>query len=165
MLRAIPNYEGYLASSDGHIFSLHRNKYLTEFVYKSGYAYVSIKGHPRLVHRLIASAFLPNPNKFPQVNHKDENKLNNNLNNLEWCTPGYNVRYGSNPPLTQMIDKRKIPVAQLDISGNVIAHYSSATEAQRITSIPQTNISRVCLHRKGFNTAGGYKWEFVNSIK
>ena len=165
MLRAIPNFEGYLASSDGRVYSLYSNKYLPSRIYNSGYAYVTLKGRPRLLHRVIAMTFLPNPNNYPQVNHKDENKLNNCVDNLEWCSARYNVRYGKNAPLFKMINERKMPVAQLDKNGNTIATYESATEAQRATGIWQQNISRVCLHRKGYLTAGGYKWEFINQIK
>lgn len=164
MLKAIPNYQGYLASSDGRIFSLYRNKYLSEFIC-NGYAYVGIKGHPRSVHRLIATAFLPNPNRLPQVNHKDEDKLNNKVDNLEWCSVSYNNQYGKNSPIARMAEKRRVPVTQLDANGHIVATYASATEAQEKTGISQQNISRVCLHRKGFLTAGGYKWEFTNQIK
>lgn len=66
---------------------------------KAGYCYVvfSVKGNRKTVkiHRLVANAFIPNPNNFPMVNHKDENKLNNHADNLEWCTPKYNSNYGS----------------------------------------------------------------------
>lgn len=59
-----------------------------------GYKSVMIGGKSRTVHRLVAVAFIPNPNNYPQINHKDENKANNCVENLEWCTPKYNINYG-----------------------------------------------------------------------
>ena len=66
----------------------------------SGYLYVGLRNHIKtqknfLIHRLVAQAFLPNPNNYPVINHKDENKLNNNVNNLEFCTQKYNLNYGN----------------------------------------------------------------------
>ena len=52
-------------------------------------------GHKKTIHRLVAEAFIPNPNNYPCINHKDENKENNNANNLEWCTYKYNSNYGT----------------------------------------------------------------------
>ena len=65
---------------------------------KKGYLMVSLnkngQSKTRRVHRLVAETFIANPDKLPQVNHKDENKCNNNIDNLEWCTPSYNTNYG-----------------------------------------------------------------------
>lgn len=65
-------------------------------VKSGGYTQVIIEGkYRRYVHRLVATAFIPNDDNLPQVNHKDENKTNNNVDNLEWCTPKYNSNYGT----------------------------------------------------------------------
>ena len=71
----------------------------------SGYLMVTIKNKHHLIHRLVAEAFIPNPNNLPQVNHKDEDKLNNCVNNLEWCTASYNNSYGTKPYKISLIHK------------------------------------------------------------
>lgn len=108
--RDIPGYEGkYQTSNTGKIRTLHRRvnqrdyelgicelkQSLTGLGYKKVALNVKGKRTTQLVHRLVAMAFIPNPECLPQVNHKDENKTNNDVSNLEWCTALYNVRYGT----------------------------------------------------------------------
>lgn len=107
------------------------------------------------VHRLVANAFIPNPNNLPQVNHKDENKTNNRAENLEWCTSYYNLTYGT--AIERTHQKQRIQVAQVDTEGNIIRIYNSAKEAYRITGISDGNINQVCKGRR--IQAGGYKWK------
>ena len=96
-MKDIPNYEGlYAATEDGHIWSYKSKKFLKEET-NNGYKRVSLfkdgaYKHYR-VHRLIAETFIPNPNGLPQVNHIDEDRSNNCVNNLEWCTQQYNNDY------------------------------------------------------------------------
>ena len=89
--------------------SLRKEKILKTYIDKYGYAYVVLcknnKTHLATIHRLVAEAFIPNYNNLPQINHKDENKLNNNINNLEWCTCKYNINYGTRTK--RAFDKRK----------------------------------------------------------
>ena len=80
-----------------------------------------------LVHRLVAKAFIPNPDNLEQVNHIDENKYNNDVNNLEWLSRLDNVRYGTG--IDRMADKHSIPIVQLDINGNFIKEYRSIRKA------------------------------------
>ena len=107
------------------------------------------------VHRLVAKAFIPNPDNLPEVNHKDENKLNNNVDNLEWCTSEYNANYGTRNKRT---GKRQMKPIKCIETGII---YKSLTEASKLTGLSMGNISSVCNHRKWFKTAGGYHWEYI----
>lgn len=111
-----------------------------------------------LVHRLVAQYFIPNPNNFPEVNHKDEDPQNNHMDNLEWCTPKYNCNYGTrNQRCMEKVIKK--PVKQLTLDGVLIKVYPMIKDAERQTGVDSTQIIRVC---KGTNiTAGGYKWEYA----
>lgn len=110
-----------------------------------------------LIHRLVAQYFIPNPNNFPEVNHKDEDVTNNSVDNLEWCTAKYNCNYGTrNKRCMEKVIKK--PVKQLSLEGEIIAIFPMVKDAMRKTGINDSQIIRVC---KGKNlTAGGYKWEY-----
>jgi ribonuclease HI len=81
--------KNYKVTSCGLVFSLRRNKYLKQSIF-GGYNIVNIGKKNYFVHRLVAITYIPNPSNLPCVNHKDGNKLNNHVDNLEWCTSGYN---------------------------------------------------------------------------
>ena len=104
------------------------------------------------VHRLVASAFIQNPLNLETVNHKDEDKRNNNVGNLEWMSRTDNLAY-SRPQLAER------PVQQLDKStGKLLATFPSIIEAERVTGINDGNI---CSCLKGrYKTAGGYRWRY-----
>ena len=122
------------------------------------------KKYYRNIHRLVATAFLPNPNDYPQVNHKDENKLNNSVSNLEWCTAVYNVNYGTG--IARRVKghtrtgspKAEQPVRQIK-DGVVIGEYESIASAARACGIPESGIRRN-LYGKS-HTCHGCVWERV----
>lgn len=102
----IPGYEGkYQVSNTGKVRSLNyqgtKGKVVRLKLYNNNHGYMMIelnkngKKKKYSVHRLVALAFIPNPNNYPIINHKDENKTNNTVWNLEWCTPKYNINYGN----------------------------------------------------------------------
>ena len=184
----IEGYEGlYQISNLGNVVSLNYalrgySSLLKPKINPHGYAWVDLRKNntskPMLIHRLVALAFLDNPNNYPFINHKDENPLNNNLENLEWCTHEYNVHYSLSLHPTRISDKAKerrkkgivlkrkyTPykkskrVRQIDISsGEVIKEYCYISEAARALKKKDANIRECCKGNR--KTAYGYKWEF-----
>lgn len=175
----IPGYEGYYeASSFGRVRSVDRvvagksnsiqnrpGHILTRRFDSKGYALVTLSKNGQSssakVSRLVAKAFLPNPFNFPVVNHKDENKSNDAADNLEWCTYSYNSRYGT--AIARRSAKRRIPVVQLDFSGNEIANYDGAICAELETGIDHSHITRCC--RGKLKQTGGYVWKYANKYE
>ena len=96
VFKPIKGYEGlYYITEDGKVYSNIQNKWLKPINQVNGYLMVPLQGGKKYIHRLVAETFIPKPNNLSQVNHKDENKKNNHIDNLEWCTPKYNINYGS----------------------------------------------------------------------
>lgn len=136
----------------------------------NGYLYACLSKHNKTtryaIHRLVADAFIPNYDNLPQVNHRDENKANNRVENLEWCTADYNNRYSD--VYKKAAEAAKIPVVQYTKDGRKIAEYSSMLEASKSTGISVTNIS-VCVRNKRqkdgkghyytTQSAGGFVWK------
>ena len=95
--KRIAGYEDYFIYEDGRVFSTKSNKFLKHNVSSCGYPSVELfnnEGSSRkTVHRLVAEAFIPNPDNYPQINHIDENKLNPSAENLEWCTQKENIQH------------------------------------------------------------------------
>ena len=112
----------------------------------------------KLVHRLVAEAFIPNPNNLPQINHKDENPHNNRWDNLEWCDQYYNNHYGT--AKERAAKTRGYPVVQMDMDGNEIARFYSAKEAARSIGKSQAAISRACVGI--YKQAYGFLWRYDN---
>ena len=152
----------YQADSEtGEIISLKgkNEKSLKQIINRSGYCRVNLcwngKHKQYCVHRLVWEAFNGPIPKGLQINHKDENKLNNCLTNLEVVTPQYNVTYGT--AVKRRAEKRSKPVRQLH-NNEVIKDYPSASEASRQTGIPCSNICRSC--RTG-GTTRGFHWIYL----
>lgn len=128
---------------------------------RDGYFRVTLckdnKRHGVIVHRVVAEAFLENPNCYPVVNHKDENKQNNNAANLEWCTVRYNTRYNDSH-IRRFASLRK-PIRQLSMRGEFIKDWPCRAEIQRDTGITPSNITLCCLGKR--RSAGGFKWEYA----
>lgn len=110
------------------------------------------------VCRLVAMAFIPNPNNFPQVNHKDENKLNDCADNLEWCDCKYNNNYGTAP--MRRIEGRKKPINQFTLDGQFVCRWSCASDAEKKTGVYHSHIAQCCKGK--FKQMGGYVWRYAN---
>jgi len=133
----------------------------------NGYSCVQLGGKigTTRVHLIVADAFIPNPYKLPEVNHRDENGKNNCVWNLEWCTSSYNKMYGTRTKRelkTKSINgacNAEKPVIQLTKDGEFVSQYPSISEASRQTNIVRININNCCLGKR--KSAGGYVWQFV----
>jgi len=130
--------------------------------HNSGYPIVSIpvdeKWTKKTVHRLIAKAFIPNPHGFPMVNHKDCDRANNNVSNLEWCDDSYNCRYREKYGVSAT-EARGHPLFAINLTTLEVSRFHSQCEASRVLGVYQTNISSVIKGR--LKQTGGF-W-FINA--
>lgn len=153
--RTYVNSRGATRICKPHIVSVNKKK-------NTGYLEVQLiinkdKCIYRSVHRLVLSTFSPIENmNVMEVNHKDENKENNCLDNLEWMTPKENCNYGSRNK--RLSEQRNVKV--LCEETNII--YDSFTEASRLTGIDKTSINMCCTGYRNRKTAGGYHWRYVD---
>lgn len=191
ILKDVVGYEGlYQVSDTGQIYSLISNKYLKQRHYKNGYMHIDLHKNKEsktfLVHRLVAIAFLENPNNLPQVNHIDGDKTNNNLNNLEWCDQYYNMKHASEHGLLKSTKGQKLSeetkkkmslsrkghkayyykrVAQIDPNTDkIIKIFNSTHDAAKELKCHHTSISEVCRHKKNRKITKGYKWEYLDNL-
>lgn len=174
--KAVVGYEGkYEVSSIGRVRSIPRyvrnsvgsqtfveGKILTASKDKAGYIHVSLsdseyKTRRWSVHRLVAIAFLKNPDNLPVVNHKDENKSNNCVENLEWCSQSYNLSYKDGQKKRR---QQKIEMYNRE-TGEYIKTFNSIDEASKETGTNRTTISQVASNNYGRRSAGGYIWRYA----
>lgn len=126
----------------------------------NGYMHVCLrvstnKNKNAYVHRLVAEAFIPNPQNLPQVNHRDEDKTNNNALNLEWCTSDYNANYGNrNEKLSKANSGKRCndnrrKIVQLSDSGSIIKTFDSVREAAAHFRMSESNMCKVLNRKRG----------------
>lgn len=185
--KPISGYEGrYEVSNFGRVKSLAREyqtgahqatirmgeRILKPKVRPNRYCLVSLNKdgvvHDAYVHRLVAEAFIPNPNNLPQVNHIDENPSNNRVDNLEWCTPVQNIRHGTG--IARSRAGRCKPIVQKSLDGKIVRIWDSIADAGD-SFIPvrgkgrgRKNISNA-LRFPNRSTAYGYFWEYAQNNK
>lgn len=184
----IEGWEGkYQISNLGRVKSLHYRKSNKEMIMTpqkkpSGYLFIGFrksgtkKKYQYHVHRLVAAAFIDNPNNYPQVNHKDEDKSNNSVwvnedgsidfekSNLEWCSHQYNLNYGERHnkeiKTQQQTHPSNKPVEMYSTDGVFIKSFISQRAAERETGIFSASISSCCIGK--LKTAGGYVWKYAS---
>ena len=157
-MKDVVGYENiYGVTSCGKVWSYRNECFLKPKCEKNGYLRVQLckNGEVKMysLHRLVAQAYIPNPENLPQVNHKDENKANNCLQNLEWCDAKYNTNYGTG--IERSANSRKIPILQYTLDGKLVREWPSATDVSREA---QANIC-YCLSGK-YKTAYGFIWKY-----
>ncbi len=178
----IIGYEGvYQVSSFGRVRSVDRivkgrhgspkrikGIVLTQEKMNDGYMRVSLSKGGKIkrfpVHRLVASAFIKNPNNFPVINHKDETKDNNHASNLEWCTQSYNVRYGDG--IKKMMSsenywdtRNNVRIKATNVQTGKTLTFYSLREADR-KGFSRRSVGRALERRPSIYK--GYKWEYIN---
>lgn len=168
-------YPDYFISKTGKLWSSYWGNYISPCLSEKGYEKVKIKVGDKylstFIHRLVAEAFIPNPQNLPQINHINEIKVDNRVENLEWCTNEYNHEYGcrNQKCSNSMLDKYGEPVVQLSLNGTFIREFTSSSEVKRLLGYEDTLI-RICCKGGSFNKrrnkfvpisqAYGYKWKF-----
>ena len=139
-------YDGFLVDDDLNIYSKRTMRKLTPFKGADGYMHVKYKtgdgkkSHGNRVHVIYAHCFIDNPNNYKYVNHIDSNKLNNSLDNLEWCTNSYNVQHGWDSGNRTHKNNTKISVS---INGELVGVYKSIRECGRELHLDRHQIARV----------------------
>jgi len=167
--RMVSDYEGlYMVSNLGRIKSLNYKKTGKEEFLKQkttkklGYKIVTLSKNGnkefKRVHRLVAQAFIPNPDNLPCINHKDENPSNNRVENLEWCSYKYNNCYGDR--LKKSAAKKSIKICQYTKTGEVINVWSSAMEIERQLGFSHENLAKCCKGK--IKSAYGFVWKYAS---
>lgn len=182
--KTIKDHPNYMISNLGRVKSIEREiiykrktkpkkeKIIKQFISKDGYYIVGVPNAKR-VHRLVAEAFLEDRTNFKympyediqnidlnelEINHIDENPLNNNVNNLEWCTRAYNNNYGNRNEKSAI--KHRTKVNQYDLQENLIKTWNSITEASVETNTSRTGIIACCKNK--YKSSNNYIWRYEN---
>jgi len=175
----IEGYEGkYQVSNLGNVRNNRGNMYLK--THNKGYLQIELSDGVNkktyLVHRLVALAFIDNPNNLPFINHKDENKQNNRVENLEWCDQSYNVRYSlamqnnidineycnapHKTPRRKNTKRNGMKILQISLDGELIKEWDNARTIFLENNWSDWSISECCRGKR--KTAYGYKWQYAS---
>lgn len=158
--KEIEGYEGlYAVSNKGRVKNLMSGKVLKHGSTPHGYAFVALckgDGSKKQVtlHRLVAQAFIENPENLPHINHIDEDKHNNDVSNLEWVTASQNNKHS--------VYQRSCKINQLSLDGEFIKTWESSMQIERDLGYNHGNIIQSCKGNKGYSHVGGFKWEYAD---
>ena len=149
--KEIQGFEGlYAVSNRGRVKNIKTNRVFTGGYDGNGYNYVKLKDKNYHIHRLVGLAFLDNPKKLPYINHIDEDKTNNNVGNLAWCTASENTRHSTH--------KYSCKIKQLTLDGELVKVWESSHQIERETGYSQGNIVNCCKGK--YKQRYGYRWEY-----
>ncbi|MGL5690294.1 MAG: NUMOD4 domain-containing protein [Bacteroidales bacterium] len=159
MWKDVVGYEGnYKVSNFGEVYSLISNKMMKLSEDRYGYLYVELSKNgmrkKHKIHRLVSFAFLKVEETKDSINHKDENKKNNRVDNLEWCNVMYNNHYNNR---YKILEKE---INQFSISGEFIKKWDSAKKASEKLNIPSTHITKNCKRKS--KTTHGFVFRYIN---
>jgi len=151
-----------LISKEGQVYSTKTNKIREIEINENGYCRIRLmdgtkQGKKFYIHRLVAEAYIPNPNNYNQVNHKDLNKHNNDVNNLEWCSEAMNMQHNAD---NKPENSKKIFQFDLLDKNKLIGTYNSIKEASEKTNTNKTSIIHCCSGK--YKKAGEYIWKYAN---
>lgn len=162
--KEIPGYDGQYSVSDTGVirsYAYGKSRFLKQRFSTKGYPQVNLSLSGKMktyrVHRLVAMCF-DIPGNGYEINHKNENKADNRVENLEWCDRRYNVRYGTRTKRQKETVSK--PVIQLAQDGMVITVYPSEIQAGRVLGISSSSISACCSGKR--KTAGGFRWRWAD---
>lgn len=178
----VPGYEeSYIISELGDVISKQRTvvakngiitlkgaKKIKPAHKKNGYVYITLKNgivyETKRLHRLVAQAFIPNPNNLEQVNHIDGDKKNNKVSNLEWCSQSQNVQHAYDNGL---LNHYKRPVLKIDLtSGDIVGEFESLKDASDSVDAKSSDSARSCIYlccNEKLNSAYGYAWKYKSA--
>ena len=166
--KEVENYQNYEVSNLGNVRNKKTGRYLKPNITTCGYARARLYNKdgvkPIMIHRLVASAFLSNPDNKPEVNHMDGNKVNNSVTNLEWCTKSENMRHAVDTGLKKGFalkgadNPMSKKVVMMDKSGEIIRMFPCAKSVERELGYFVSNIVNACNGK--LKTSHGYRWAY-----